>query len=61
MSYGFKMFSKLICKRMGIVSDEIVGIDQTCAIKGRCISDNAHLHRNIIDYVNQKNLKCCIS
>ncbi|CAC5382961.1 unnamed protein product [Mytilus coruscus] len=44
---------------MGIVSDKIVGIDQTCAIKGRCILDNAHLHRNIVDYVNQKNLKCC--
>jgi hypothetical protein len=32
--------------------------DQTCAIRGRSILDNGHLHRNIIDYCNQKNLKC---
>ena len=59
MNYDVKILSKLICKRMGFVSDKIVGIDQTCAIKGRSILENAHLHRNIVDYVNQKILKCC--
>ena len=53
-----KILSKLICKRMSLVCDNIIGIDQTCAIRGRSILDNGHLHRNIIDYCNQKNLKC---
>ena len=43
---------------MSLVCDNIIGIDQTCAIRGRSILDNGHLHRNIIDYCNQKNLKC---
>jgi hypothetical protein len=50
--------SKLICKRMSLVCANIIGIDQTCAIRGRSILDNGHLHRNIIDYCNQKNVKC---
>ena len=41
---------------MSLVCDNIIGIDQTCAIRGRGILDNGHLHRNIIDYFNPKNL-----
>ena len=50
------ILSKLICKRMSLVCDNIICIDQTCAIRGRGILDNGHLHRNIIDYSNPKNL-----
>ena len=58
MNVDVKILSKLLCSRITLVSDKIVGIDQACAIRGRYILDNAHLHRNIIDYVNQKNINC---
>ena len=58
MNYDVKILSKLICRRMGLVIDNLIDVDQTCAIKGRSILDNGHLFRNIIDYVNQKKLKC---
>jgi hypothetical protein len=35
---------------MSVVTNNIIGIDQTCALKGRSILDNAHLHRNVVDY-----------
>jgi len=37
----------------------IIGISQTCSIKGRSIFDKLHLLRNIIDYVDQKNISAC--
>ena len=36
----------------------LVHPDQTCAVKDRSILDNAHLLRNITDYVEQKNIPC---
>jgi hypothetical protein len=41
---------------MSVFTNNIIGIDQTCALKGRSILDNAHLHRNVVDYCNQKNI-----
>ena len=58
MNVDVKILSKIICNRMSLVCGKIIGIDQTCAVRGRSILDNAHLHRNIVDYVNQKNLNC---
>ena len=43
---------------MSLFSNNIIGIDQTCALKGRSVLDNAHLHRNVVDYCNQKNINC---
>ena len=58
MNIDVKILSKLICNRMSVVSDNIIGIDQTCTLKGRSILDNTHLHRNIVDYCNQQNINC---
>ena len=58
MNIDVKILSKLICNRMSVVTNNIIGIDQTCALKGRSILDNAHLHRNVVDYCNQKNINC---
>lgn len=41
---------------MSLVISNIVHPDQTCAVKGRSIHDNLHLVRNVIDYVEQKEL-----
>ena len=59
MNYDVKILSKLLCNRIGSVIDSIIHLDQTCGVKGRSILDNAHLLRNIEDYVTYKNLPCC--
>jgi hypothetical protein len=56
MNIDVKILSKLICNRMSVFSDNIIGIDQTYALKGQSVLDNAHLHRNVVDYCNQKNI-----
>ena len=58
MNYDVKILSKIICKRMSTVCDTLVHKDQSCGIPSRSILDNAHLLRNVYDYVNQKNLQC---
>ena len=52
MNIDVKILSKLICNRMSVFSNNIIGID----LKGRNVLDNAHLHRNVVDYCNQKNV-----
>lgn len=37
MNIDVEILSKLISNRMSVVSDNIIGIDQTCALKGRNI------------------------
>ena len=46
--------------RLRTVIDTIVNTDQTCGVVGRSILDNLHLMRNVIDYVNSKNLNAAI-
>ena len=58
LNYDYKIISKSITNRLGTVMDILVHEDQTCAVKGRSIFDNVHLLRNIIDYVDQKDLPC---
>ena len=52
-----KILSKVLCNRLKKVIGSIVQKDQTCGIPGRSITDNLHLIRNVVDYVNQKNLR----
>ena len=54
-----KILSKVLATRLGKVLPSIIGITQTCSIPGRTIFDNIHLLRNIISYVEQKNLTAC--
>lgn len=58
LNYDYKILSKLLANRISDVLDTIVHPDQTCSVRGRSIQDNLHLLRNIIDYVNQKNIPC---
>jgi hypothetical protein len=58
MNIDVQILGKLICNRMSVFSNNVIGIDQTCALKGRSVLDNAHLHRNVVDYCNQKNINC---
>lgn len=54
-----KIVSKVLSNRLSIVLPKIIGISQTCSIRGRSIFDNIHLLRNIFDYVEQKQLNAC--
>lgn len=58
LNLDYKLISKVLTNRLGSVIATIVHPDQTCSVKSRSILDNVHLLRNIIDYVDQKNLEC---
>ena len=54
LNVDFKIISKCMSIRMGRVLPFIIGLEQTCSIIGRSISDNCHLLRNVVDYINSK-------
>ena len=56
----YKIISKSFTNKVKKVLGSLVNIDQTCAVEGRSIQDNVHLLRNIIDYAQQKDMKCII-
>lgn len=56
LNIDYKIISKILSLRLSNVLPKIIDLDQTCAVKGRSIFDNLHLIRNVIDYVEQKNL-----
>ena len=60
LNCDYKMLSKVLCLRLRNVLDEIVHPDQTCSVPGRTIQDNVHLIRNLIEYVNDKNMPAAI-
>ena len=59
LNIDYKIFSKVIANRLGNILPSIIWIDQTSAVKGRSIFDNLHLLRNVIDYVEQKDIAAC--
>ena len=59
LNIDYKVISKVIANRLGNILPSIIGIDQTSAIKGRSIFDNIHLLRNVIDYIEQKDVAAC--
>ena len=59
LNIDYKVISKVIANRLGNILPSLIGIDQTSAIKGRSIFDNIHLHRNVIDYIEQKDVAAC--
>ena len=60
LNLDYKILSKVLFLRLRTVIDSIVNTDQTCGVVGRSILDNLHLMRNVIDYVNSKNLNAAI-
>ena len=58
LNVDYKIISKVLSKRLKLVLDKIISIDQTCSVPGRSIIDNNHLIRNIREYVEQKNIGC---
>ena len=59
LNIDYKVISKNIVNQLGNILPNIIGIDQTSAIKGRSIFDNIHLLRNVIDNIEQKDMAAC--
>lgn len=58
----YKILSKIIANRLVGVMSDIVGSDQTCGVKGRQISWNIQLHRDILAYVKDRKMAAiCVS
>ena len=60
LNCDYKIIAKVLANRLKVVMPKIVEKDQTCAIVGRSIHDNCHLLRNVIDYVESRNLACAL-
>lgn len=60
LNVDYKIISKVLTNRLSKCLQYIIHENQTCAVPGRTISDNVHLLRNIIDYVNDKHFHCAL-
>lgn len=56
LNVDYKIISKILANRLKRVVNDIIHVDQTCAIPGRSIHDNLHLLRDIVQYADSKNL-----
>lgn len=58
----YKILSKAITNRLATVMPYLVGTDQTSGVAGRRISWNIQLHRDILTYIEDRNLSAiCVS
>ena len=60
LNVDYKVVSKSLTNRLKNVIPSLVNIDQTCGVPGRSITDNLHLIKNVIQYVNDKYLPAAI-
>ena len=56
LNYDYKIITKVLTSRRRDILPKIIHPNQKCGIKGRSIHDGAALIRDLIDYVNYKNL-----
>ena len=60
LNVDYKILAKALCIRLSQVLPDIVGQFQTCGVKGRSIHDNVRLLRDLVEYVEGKNLDCLV-
>lgn len=60
MNVDYKIFTKVLGKRLQGVVTRIVGSHQTCGIKGRSIYTNIHIARSILEYCNDLGEHCAM-
>ena len=60
LNYDYKIFTKILATKMQPSLNDIIGTEQTAAIKGRTIIENLQLNRDIISYANLNNLEASI-
>lgn len=58
----YKILSKIITNRLSTAMPFIVGVDQTSGVKGRRITWNLQLHRDVLAYIEDRNLSAiCVT
>lgn len=58
----YKILSRTLAKRLANAMPFNAEMDQTCGVKGRQIVWNLHLHRDMLAYIEEKNLAAiCVS
>ena len=60
LNYDYKIFTKILATKMQPSLNDIIGTEQTAAIRGRTIIENLQLNRDIISYANLNNLEASI-
>ena len=60
LNYDYKIFTKILATKMHPSLNDIIGTEQTAAIRGRAIIENLQLNRDIISYANLNNLEASI-
>lgn len=56
LNFDYKIITKIISSRLTQAVNTIISSEQSCALPNRRIHDNVHYIRNVIDYINQKNI-----
>lgn len=52
----YKILSRTLARRLARVLPAIINADQTCGVKGRQIGWNLQLHRDVLTYIEERNL-----
>ena len=60
LNYDYKIFTKILATKMQPSLNDIIGTEQTAAIRGRTIIENLQLNRDMISYANLNNLEASI-
>jgi hypothetical protein len=54
LNVDYKILTKVLCNRLKLVLEQVVHIDQSCAVPGRSILNSASLLRDIIDFCDNR-------
>jgi hypothetical protein len=60
LNVDYKIITKVLANRLKQVLSSIIHEDQTCSIPGRTINQTTSFVRDLIEYVNRKNLPCAL-
>ena len=55
LNIDYKIITKVLSSRLRKHLPSLIHPDQSCSVKGRCIQDNCHYLRDIIDNINEDN------
>ena len=61
LCYDYKIYAKALSNRMDTVTKDLVGQQQTGFIKGRSIQNNIAKTREVLTYLNRRNLPAVIA
>ena len=56
----YKIFAKVLARRLGSVMTEVVHSDQTCSVPGRSILTNCFLIRDLVEIVENEDIEAAI-